>query len=528
MKIVLCLSGGGFRASLFHLGVLKAIRELDRLRDIVMISAASGGSVTAAAFQQCIDTRKKINASGMKYLERTWRFDEFEARLLQVTKAGALSAYTRSVALILCFWSAIIAVLLLLVARLAPVVDYLPDWLSAGLAGIAIAATGAGILIYMFLLPSAYRYATARRDLARRVKKYGIADPFGTLRSPFAQAITYPWMPRTMRCATLDDKLYKHEMLGVLDQWPLMCLAAVELNRGREMIFSQRVLSELGPIGSVALWEHAARHGESNLWALENFGYPFRFSYDASTLPIAEAVAASSAYPPFFPPVRVRNNRDANALIGDFIDGGVLDNAAVNAPLEMLLHLAKERGRYADPLRAHVSFEELASDLLVANAGAVTFSQPEAWSLFGGLRRTVDILAGHQETLVDVTLGLVRRLGNPNVRAISHRAGFPVGSVFESEGLRQAISRIRTHFDAFDSVETATLVYLGYIWTREVLEAPTTAAKSFETICKEVTGSDEVSRMTPQALERHLTFSSKRMAVSRALGRWIANWMTFA
>lgn len=45
----LCLSGGGYRAMLFHLGVLWRFYELGLLRDLKRISSVSGGSITAGA-----------------------------------------------------------------------------------------------------------------------------------------------------------------------------------------------------------------------------------------------------------------------------------------------------------------------------------------------------------------------------------------------------------------------------------------------------------------------------------------------
>jgi NTE family protein len=47
-QIGLCLSGGGFRAALFGLGVLRYLAEAGRLADVVAVSAVSGGSVAAA------------------------------------------------------------------------------------------------------------------------------------------------------------------------------------------------------------------------------------------------------------------------------------------------------------------------------------------------------------------------------------------------------------------------------------------------------------------------------------------------
>lgn len=58
--IGLCLSGGGFRATLFHLGVLLRLNELGLLRDrIACISSVSGGSITAGYL-------------GLKWKELVW------------------------------------------------------------------------------------------------------------------------------------------------------------------------------------------------------------------------------------------------------------------------------------------------------------------------------------------------------------------------------------------------------------------------------------------------------------------------
>lgn len=46
-KVGLALSGGGFRASLFHIGVLERLAELDMLRHVSVISSVSGGSILA-------------------------------------------------------------------------------------------------------------------------------------------------------------------------------------------------------------------------------------------------------------------------------------------------------------------------------------------------------------------------------------------------------------------------------------------------------------------------------------------------
>jgi len=48
----LCLSGGGYRAALFHLGVLRRLNETGLLSQVTNISTASGGSILAAFLAQ--------------------------------------------------------------------------------------------------------------------------------------------------------------------------------------------------------------------------------------------------------------------------------------------------------------------------------------------------------------------------------------------------------------------------------------------------------------------------------------------
>ena len=49
-KVGLALSGGGFRASLFHIGVLARLAELDLLRNVEVLSCVSGGSIVGAHY----------------------------------------------------------------------------------------------------------------------------------------------------------------------------------------------------------------------------------------------------------------------------------------------------------------------------------------------------------------------------------------------------------------------------------------------------------------------------------------------
>lgn len=53
-KLGIALSGGGFRASFFHIGVLAALAEFDLLRHIEVLSCVSGGSIIGAHYALAI------------------------------------------------------------------------------------------------------------------------------------------------------------------------------------------------------------------------------------------------------------------------------------------------------------------------------------------------------------------------------------------------------------------------------------------------------------------------------------------
>lgn len=73
--IALALSGGGFRAMLFHAGALMRLNELGVLSRVARISSVSGGSI-AAGFLACVwDQLKPANAGAV--------FDQFQQKYVE-------------------------------------------------------------------------------------------------------------------------------------------------------------------------------------------------------------------------------------------------------------------------------------------------------------------------------------------------------------------------------------------------------------------------------------------------------------
>src|ERR1044071_10071481 len=64
VRLGLALAGGGFRATLFHLGVLVRLAELDLLRHLHVISSVSGGSILAAHYMLRLKAALEGSATG--------------------------------------------------------------------------------------------------------------------------------------------------------------------------------------------------------------------------------------------------------------------------------------------------------------------------------------------------------------------------------------------------------------------------------------------------------------------------------
>jgi predicted acylesterase/phospholipase RssA len=77
-KLGLALAGGGFRASLFHLGVLRRMAEMDILRYVEVLSTVSGGSIIGALYILLLKKHmhEKTSLSQEDYVDITKELEE--------------------------------------------------------------------------------------------------------------------------------------------------------------------------------------------------------------------------------------------------------------------------------------------------------------------------------------------------------------------------------------------------------------------------------------------------------------------
>ncbi len=86
-RIGLALSGGGFRASIFHLGVIRRLEELGIMPEISVVSSVSGGSIVAAFYIRRMEDLLRSLPPGQvaTTAERVAFFEQIAAEFLKAT-----------------------------------------------------------------------------------------------------------------------------------------------------------------------------------------------------------------------------------------------------------------------------------------------------------------------------------------------------------------------------------------------------------------------------------------------------------
>jgi len=104
-KMGLALSGGGFRASLYHIGVLAKLAELDLLRSIEFLSCVSGGSIIGAHYylevRHLLQNKNDDEITRNDYIKLVQRIEEaFLAGVQRNIRTRVLSEWRTSLRMI--------------------------------------------------------------------------------------------------------------------------------------------------------------------------------------------------------------------------------------------------------------------------------------------------------------------------------------------------------------------------------------------------------------------------------------------
>jgi predicted acylesterase/phospholipase RssA len=380
MKIALCLSGGGFRAMLFHLGVIRRLARAGRLADVVRIDSVSGGSILAA------------------HVAHHWA---------EYCREGNAETVSR------------------------PLVDL------------------------------------AQRDLRGRIVRRRLL--FLLCGMPLIRRVVglvSPAIARQLRLRVTD--LLEREYSTVYEGEPLQALCPTGDPPPPEIYLHTTSLT-LGQPCAFAIRRPDRRQSGLATFLIGRASHTDLSGADGGTkaltadsVPIALAVAASSAFPPMFQPVELTAD-----VLGDpnlpgpqaLTDGGVFDNLGVHWQL-------------GD--RPAVDFT-LVSD---ADGGLVPNTASGFRSILTRNIRSSDILMFRNAVLLRSAAGL--DLANPEARR-AHAFGATAQTIaiaptdplkhdlFGGPQKQEALRDVRTDLDAFSDVETSHLLAHGWAVADAVL-----------------------------------------------------------
>jgi predicted acylesterase/phospholipase RssA len=269
-KVGLALSGGGFRASFYHLGVLARLAELDVLRHVDVLSCVSGGSIVGACYWLMLRNRLIENAPLSQ--------DDYTA----------------------------------LVAAL---IDHFRQAVGQNLRG-QVQPTLAGAIWHF---ATGGRGALDTEKTAEALERYFYA-PLWKEQLPL-EMHRLPFKPKDHNPAlTGADDFHpgKHNWLRV-DKVPVLVLNATTVNTGHAWQFTPTWMGE-------SPWStHPAADGVPRLqWHWYEPDEQWRMS-------LGRAVAASACVPGIFEPLRIDDAYEGYQI--QLVDGGVHDNQGTVALL---------------------------------------------------------------------------------------------------------------------------------------------------------------------------------------------------
>jgi predicted acylesterase/phospholipase RssA len=387
-KLGLALSGGGFRATLFHLGVVRALAEAGLLARITHITSVSGGSVLAAHLV-------------LRWKDFALASDMFaEARSAPEPRATELAAAAAQ--------------------RFDEAADPLLKFIESDV----------------------------RADILRKL-------PWLFLGRGLCHVLKLCCVFFPDLCTRLDKIFQKRP-------------AVESLRRHLERkLFGTKKLSELksphGPELAILATEVASM--EHAWFTSEGFGQPSSVSGGGDSIgpnffTIAQGVAASSAFPALFPPVRIdgKTTRSNESSTDSFVtDAGVYDNLGIS-------------GFHKEPFGKDGKEDY---PVFVSDATATSdWSHDAEPGMLTNLFRSVDIMQQRAAQLQRESVALPQRDTRRGNAAAGLKAGrfllFDIarGDIKSQPKVEDIIQRnvsyVRTDLDAFSPDEMRMLVHHGY------------------------------------------------------------------
>ena len=399
-KVGLALSGGGFRASFYHLGVLARLAELDVLRHIDVLSCVSGGSIVGACYwlmlRNCLSSKAPMTQDDYLKLVADL-IDHFKSAVAQNLRGQVQPSKASAV------W----------------------HFVTGGKGALDTEKTAEAL--------EQYFYAPLWHD----------GDSLYMHHLPFKPIDHDPGL-------TGDPEFnpVKHNWLRE-DKVPVLVLNATTVNTGHAWQFTPTWMGE-------SPWStHPAADSVPRLqwhWYEPDSKWQFK---------LARAVGASACVPGIFEPVRIDEAYDDYQV--QLVDGGVHDNQGTVALLahnctvlivsDAAGQLFLEKGPTAG-LTGLASYAARAMDTLMERVRLANYGDLAA-------RVRTKLIRGlmflHMKDGLDADIVRLKFSQEPYEM---HR--MPLSPLGVRKDFQKAVAEIRTDLDAFSEDETNALMACGY------------------------------------------------------------------
>lgn len=411
-RVGLALSGGGFRASFYHLGVLARLAELDALRHVSVLSCVSGGSIVGACYWMML--------RGLLAQKATLERQDYLGLVQDLIRhfCAAVDQNVRQ--------------------QIQPdTLHILKNVLRKDQRGALQPELAATALTRLFYAP-----------LARRQR--GISDDVYLHELQFQPAGFVPRSADDRFMPSRDNWLRR-------DKVPELIINATTLNTGHAWQFTPAWMGE-----SPWAVDEAADAIPRLEWAYHEPDAGWRFT-------LGRAVAASAAVPGVFAPLALGVGYQGGVDV-HLADGGVHDNQGTVALLatncnilmvsdacgQLLFEAAAPAGLAGLPAFAKRAMDMLMERVRLANHGHLQ------------ARRQTGLLRGlmflHMKAGLDADTCL--RIGSQASQTLLRQ---PLSSHGVRKDLQQALAELRTDLDDFTEHEQLALMALGYEMGRGAL-----------------------------------------------------------
>jgi predicted acylesterase/phospholipase RssA len=418
-KVGLALSGGGFRASLFHIGVLAKLAEFDVLRRVEVLSCVSGGSIIGAHYY--LQLREVLETRELEKLSE----DEICRVYIDVVQRVAADFF---------------------------------------------AGVQTNIRMRVFANPFPLLRSIVSRAYTRTVR---LGELFET--QLFAKVWGSGANERRPRGPLLLRDLRIHP-LGADDGFEL------KIHNWRRRAKVPQLILNATTLNTGHAWQYTASFMGESPWAIDpnaDGTNRLRRMYHAEAPPehratrLSQAVVASACVPGLFEPIRIdglyrleEKGRKAEPLIVRQVDGGVHDNQGIASLFEQGCSVVLVSDASGQTALAPDPGGGTLAPLLRSNSVLMERVRQEQYARLGTMQKGA-LLKGamfiHLKKDLDVVP--VDWMGCEEPREDANQVDEPLAEYGIRKKVQELLAGVRTDLDSFSEVEAYALMTSGYRMT---------------------------------------------------------------